>query len=249
MKIKIFILAIAPIVACLFWIYLKDKYEKEPIPILIKYFILGIISSLLALVIENLLIKVSIFEGMSLILYTSFIVAGFTEESLKAMILIPNLLKEKQYNEKLDGIVYSVFLSLGFAAIENIIYIFYESEELILQVSLSRAVIAIPAHIMFAITMGYYISKYKFEEKKPKKQQYIIIAVIIPILLHGIFDFILMIKYRWSIIMFIVYIIFLWKINLDKLDKYINISKIRFLRYIKNRQRKRKTRKKDDRRD
>lgn len=238
MKIKIFILAISPVIAFLFWIYLKDRYDKEPIHILIKYFILGILTSVLGIIIERFLIKINILDGMNLIIYTSFIVAGFTEESLKAVILIPNLLNEKYCNEKLDGIIYSVFLSLGFATIENLIYILYESNELVLQVSLSRAIISIPAHIMFAITMGYYVGKYKFEENKFKRREYLIMSVLVPILLHGIFDFILIMKFKWSIIVFIVYIIFLWKINLDKLDKYMEISKIRFLRYIKRRQRK-----------
>ncbi len=78
---------------------------------------------------------------------------------------------------------------------------------------------------MFAITMGYYISKYKFEGNKNKRREYLFMAVLIPILLHGVFDFILMIEYRWAIILLIVYVIILWKINLDKLEKYMNHSK------------------------
>ena len=238
MKIRILMLAIVPVVACLIWIYLKDRYDKEPIVILIKYFILGIVTSILGIVIERLLININILDGLDYIFYISFVVAGFTEESLKALILILSLLKEKYFNEKLDGIIYSVFLSLGFATIENIIYILYESESLVLQVSLSRAIISIPAHIMFAITMGYYIGKCKFEENYIKKRQYIIMSVLVPILLHGIFDFVLMIRYKWSIVVFVVYLVLLWKINLDKLDRYMEISKIRFLKYIKIRHRR-----------
>ena len=136
MKIKIIILAISPIVAFLFWIYLKDRYDKEPIHILIKYFALGILTSVLGIIVERFLININILDGMNLIIYTSFIVAGLTEESLKALMLIPNLLKEEYCNEKLDCIIYSVFLSLGFATVENLIYILYESNELVLQVSL-----------------------------------------------------------------------------------------------------------------
>ncbi|MGL4913570.1 MAG: PrsW family glutamic-type intramembrane protease, partial [Romboutsia sp.] len=91
-----------------------------------------------------------------------------------------------------------------------------------------RGLISIPAHIMFAITMGYYISKFKFEENRAKKNQYLIKSIMIPVLLHGIFDFILMIGNRWSIIIFIVYVGYLWKINLDKLEKYTLYSKIRY---------------------
>lgn len=243
MRIKIIILAIAPVIACLFWIYLKDKYDKEPIRILIKYFILGIITSMFGIVLESYLMKINMSSSLDLALYTSFVVAGLTEESLKAIVLIPNLVREKHFNEKLDGIIYSVFLSLGFATVENLIYILYESDSLVLQVSLSRAIIAIPAHIMFAITMGYYVSKYKFEQYKFKKREYLIMAILVPVLLHGFFDFILMVKYKWAIAIFLIYIIFLWKINLDKLDNYSLISKFRFLKYIRRRKERNSKRK------
>lgn len=66
------------------------------------------------------------------------------------------------------------------------VYIFSESRNLALQVGINRAVISIPAHVMFAITMGYYISKYKFEGNKNKRREYLFMAVLIPILLHGV---------------------------------------------------------------
>ena len=78
--------------------------------------------------------------------------------------------------------------------------------------------------------MRYYISKYKFEKNIAKKRQNLILAFLIPILLHGTFDFILMIQYRWSIIVFIVYIVYLWKSSLDKLDEYTNNSRKKFLK-------------------
>ena len=123
MKLDLLVLAIAPVIAIILWIYLKDKYDKEPICILIKFFIFGILVSMLAIYGEEILIKVNIFSGKFYIFYMSFIVAGLVEEGLKALVLIPDLLKEKNFNERLDGIIYSVFLSLGFATIENIIYI------------------------------------------------------------------------------------------------------------------------------
>ncbi|MGO1034904.1 PrsW family intramembrane metalloprotease, partial [Clostridioides difficile] len=125
-----------------------------------------------------------------------------------------------------------------FATIENMVYIFSESRNLALQVGINRAVISIPAHVMFAITMGYYISKYKFEGNKNKRREYLFMAVLIPILLHGVFDFILMIEYRWAIILLIVYVIILWKINLDKLEKYMNHSKKVFFGNLRKKKKK-----------
>ena len=237
MKIYILILAILPISFFAGWIYLKDRYEKEPPLKLIKYFLLGILVSIFAIILELYFSKLNIFSGISGYIYTAFFVAAFTEEALKSIILIPILLRDNDFNEKLDGIIYSIFLSLGFATVENIIYLMRERLDLSLELGITRGLISIPSHVMFAITMGYYISKYKFAKEDSEKNKYLIYAIIIPILLHGVFDFILMIGYRWAIIVFIVYIIFLWKINLDKLDKYTLYSKIRFYKR-KNKSRK-----------
>lgn len=230
MNIGLILLAIAPIIVAILWIYLKDKYEKEPKKLLAKFFILGAILSILGIVIEEYLIKINIFTGYSYIFYMSFIVAALTEEGLKAMILIPNLLKEKSFNEKLDGIIYSIFLSLGFATVENIIYVLFEDIKIAFEVGIIRGIISIPAHVVFGLTMGYYISKYKFSSETTQKRKYLSLALLYPILLHGVFDFILMIQYRWSIIVFIIYIVFLWKVSLDKLDEYTNNSRKRFFR-------------------
>ena len=239
MKLELLVLAIAPVATIILWIYLKDKYDKEPVITLSKFFILGILVSALAIYVEELLIKLNTFSKIGYMIYISFIVAGLTEEGLKALILIPNLLREKNFNEKLDGIIYSVFLSLGFATVENIIYILFEDPTSVFQVSIIRAIISIPAHMMFAIIMGYYISKYKFNSSKSKPKTYLIMSIRVPILLHGIFDFILMIPYRWSIIVFVAYIVFLWKISLDKLDEYTDNSRRRFLKkYIGHKKRK-----------
>ena len=235
MKIYLLILALIPVGCFIGWIYYKDKYQREPPIKLVEYFVLGILVSILAIFIELYLSKLNNFNGILSNIYTAFFVAALTEEGLKSIILIPMLLREKNFNEKLDGIIYSIFLSLGFATIENIIYLMRERIDLLFSLSITRGLISIPSHIMFAITMGYYISKYKFD--KYNKKKYLYFAVIIPILLHGVFDFILMIGYRWAIIVFVVYLIFLWKINLDKLDKYTLYSKLRFYKR-KNKSRK-----------
>ena len=233
MKLDLIVLAIAPVATIILWIYLKDKYDKEPIRILSKFFILGILVSSLAIYTEDIFLKINIFTGKTYIFYISFVVAGLVEEGLKALFLIPNLLKEKNFNERLDGIIYSVFLSLGFATVENIIYILFEDSISAFEVGIIRSIISVPAHMIFAVIMGYYISKYKFTKSKTKKRRYLTLAIVLPILLHGVFDFILMIQYRWSIIVFIVYIMYLWKISLDKLDEYTNNSRKKFLRRYK----------------
>ncbi|WP_373599553.1 PrsW family intramembrane metalloprotease [Paraclostridium bifermentans] len=232
MRLDLLIISISPSIAFLIWIYLKDKYEKEPIRYLINLFILGTLVSIPAIAIEDILMKVDISNKYLNIAYIAFIVAAFTEEILKASILIAYCLKSKYYTEKLDGIVYSIFITLGFATIENIIYIFYEVYLNIFEIGLTRAIISIPAHIMFAITMGYYLSMYKFNQEE-NRYKYILKMILIPIFLHGVFDFILMIKTRGATVVFIIYLVYLWKISLDKLDQYTDYARKRFIRLRK----------------
>lgn len=246
MNINLLIISIAPSIAFLIWIYIKDKYEKEPVKLLIKFFILGALASIPAVVIEDLLFGINIQNEYIRMAYVSFAVAAFSEEILKIIILIMFALKNRHFTEKLDGIVYSVFVSLGFATVENIIYIVYGNSSQGLELGLSRAVISIPAHIMFAITMGYYLSLYKFENKDIKnKNYYLIKSIVIPIVLHGIFDFILMIKSKTALFVFFIYLIYLWKINLDKLDEYTNYARKRAYRFKRLKLRLKLRRKKD----
>lgn len=231
MKLDLLIIAIAPSLAFLIWIYIKDKYEKEPIKFLIKVFSIGALISIPAIAIEDFLIKIYINNEYIYLIYISFIVAALTEEFLKYIVLISCVLNSKYYTEKLDGIVYSVFLTLGFATIENIIYIFGESYLSVLELGLSRALISIPAHIMFAITMGYYLSIYKFnKDNKNRKRIYLFKVLFFPVLFHGIFDFLLILEANWSTVLFLIYLVYLWKINLDKLDKYTDYARKRFIR-------------------
>lgn len=232
MSINLLIISIAPSIAFLIWIYLKDKYEKEPILFLIKLFFIGMIISIPILLVEEILLYINLDNIYLNRAYIAFIVASSSEEILKATPLIIYTIKNRHFTEKLDGIIYSVFISLGFATIENIIYIVYGNNTQVFELGFSRAFISIPAHIMFAITMGYYLSLYKFtNEDKKLKNKYLIKSILIPILLHGVFDFILMFKSKLTLFIFFIYLVYLWKINIDKLDEYTNYARKRAYRF------------------
>ena len=106
-----FFIVLLPVICFVLWIYYKDKYNKESIDVLLKYFVLGIIVSFFAIIIEKFLMDRNIFEEDTRLIYTAFIVAGFTEEVLKGITLTCFANREKSYDEKLDGIMYSIFLS------------------------------------------------------------------------------------------------------------------------------------------
>jgi RsiW-degrading membrane proteinase PrsW (M82 family) len=126
--------------------------------------------------------------------------------------------RSPSFNEKFDGIVYAVFVSLGFAAVENVMYVMDGG----LQTAAIRAVTAVPAHAIFGVTMGYYLGiAHMYEElRKP----YLFRALAIPILLHGIYDFILMVEIGWLLILFIPYVILLYIIGMRKMKTLSNAS-------------------------
>ena len=128
--------------------------------------------------------------------------------------------KNKELNEPVDGIVYSVFISLGFAGAENIIYIFnpvlggFET-------ALSRAVISVPAHGLFAVSMGYYFGIYHYLKGGIF---YLFAAFFSPWILHGLFNFILLWETKWYLFVFIPYVILLWVNAFIKIKSHLGLS-------------------------
>ncbi|MEZ5195501.1 MAG: PrsW family glutamic-type intramembrane protease [Bacteroidales bacterium] len=122
-------LALAPIFIILFYVYIRDKYEREPIGLLIKAFFspLTVIPILfIGSFIESFEAN---FSGLFAAAYRAFIVAAFNEEFFKFIALYLLIWKSSEFDEKFDGIVYAVFISLGFAAVENVMYVYQYGHE------------------------------------------------------------------------------------------------------------------------
>lgn len=210
----IFFVALAPVAVILFYVYIRDKYEKEPLRLLLKTLLAGAFITIPILGVEMIL---STYEnqltGLWSAAYTSFVVAGFTEELFKFLVLYFFIRKDAHFNEQFDGIVYAVFVSLGFAAVENILYVTEHG----MQVGLTRAITAVPAHALFGVIMGFYFGKSLLHPQR----KYLILALVMPILFHGIYDFILFSKEYILLLLFIPYLIYLW-INGFKKMKYLS---------------------------
>ncbi len=153
--------------------------------------------------------------------YMSFLVASLVEELFKYIVLIFLIWKNKNFNEKFDGIVYSVFISLGFAGIENVLYVI-NPELGGIDTALSRAFISIPAHALFGVIMGYYFALAKFEPEKRTK--FIIYAFLIPFLVHGFYDFILLSEIEYMMIVFLIFLVYLWMTGFKKMKKHLQSS-------------------------
>ncbi len=231
-------LAIAPVALLLIYIYKKDVISKEPTKALVKAFLGGclvVLLDLLVLLPIHLLFG-SATEWSPLLLSVfgqSFIEAGIPEELCKFAVLYFLAWKSKDFDEHFDGIIYAVFVSMGFACIENIMYVAIGG----VGTGILRAITAVPGHFFFGVTMGYYFSRAKFIPEIRKNNMYK--ALLIPMLLHGIYDFILfLIKSLSDIeneevgavggiiivlaISFFVFNFFLWKLGRKRIEELRN---------------------------
>ena len=210
--------ALLPVAILVYYIYHKDKISPEPTGQLVKAFFYGILSVPLSLCISIPLGLIGVYptEATSILgsVSAAFFGAAIPEEIAKFIMLWLLLRKNPYFDEKMDGIVYAVFVSLGFAALENIMYIF-SNEEAYLSVGIARAIFAVPGHFCFGILMGYYYSLAKFYPKTPTKNKVLILAA--PIIVHGLYDsilFIINVTPAISGVLLIVFLIFchkMWK--------------------------------------
>lgn len=155
---------------------------------------------------------------------TAFFGAAIPEEIAKFFMLWLLLRKNPYFDEKMDGIVYAVCVSLGFAALENIMYLFTNAESYV-SVGIARAIFAVPGHFCFGILMGYYYSLAKFYPKTPKKNK--VLFLIAPILVHGLYDsilFIINVTPAISSILLIVFLVFchkMWKYGSKSIQEHL----------------------------
>jgi RsiW-degrading membrane proteinase PrsW (M82 family) len=224
LDLNLLITAVTPGIALALIIYFIDRYDREPVKLLVKTFIGGALIVFPTILLESFLSRFNIFGGLLGAAYTAFIVAGFSEEFFKRFVVMRMDYDNPAYDERIDGIVYCVMASLGFATIENIMYVVFRFAD-VESVGLYRAFLSVPAHMLFAITMGYYLSMSKFCSDPARKRFYYKKSLTTPLILHGIFDFILMSGNSFLMIIFLPYVFYLWKGNLKKLNQYYKESK------------------------
>lgn len=218
MNYKMLIAALLPIVILVFYIYHKDKKSPEPTRQLVKAFLFGILSVPVSFCMSIPLGLIGVYpsEATSILgsISTAFFGAAIPEEIAKFFMLWLLLRKNPYFDEKMDGIVYAVCVSLGFAALENVMYLFSNAETY-LSVGVVRAIFAVPGHFCFGVLMGYYYSLVKFYPKAPKKNK--VLILVAPIVVHGLYDsilFIINVAPAISGILLIVFLVFchkMWK--------------------------------------
>lgn len=176
--------AIAPGVCIATYIYLKDKHEREPLGLLVKSFFYGMASVIVTLLISVPIDAVLPINETDLTEQAihAFIIVALVEEFSKFIFVRGILYRNQNFNEPFDGIVYAVMVSMGFATLENIMYVVDGGWG----VAILRMFTAVPAHASFAVLMGYYLGLAKFVHKK---SYYSWIALGIAALFHGAYDY------------------------------------------------------------
>jgi len=217
--IPLILIAIAPVIMILLYVYYRDKHEKEPIGKLILSVVMGAVAVIPILIIEILMsIPSSWMQGYLQAGWDAFVVAAFTEEMFKFLVIMIFIWRSKHFNEPFDGIVYSVYVSLGFALVENILYVVGGGTS----TALVRALTAVPAHATFAVVMGFYIGRAKYSKRH--RGGLLFAALASAIVLHGIYDFILMSGVPWFLLVFIPFLIGMYIFGLKKLKQLSVIS-------------------------
>jgi len=186
------LLAVAPVLIIIIYIYCKDKYEKEPKGLLLLSFLFGaivsiIITTILYLGFDILLPLKDKFSVLQQFVKAFFVVA-LVEEFSKYVIVRYFAQPRFAFNEPFDGIVYAVMVSMGFAATENVFYVLEGGA----QVAVLRAFTAVPAHATFGILMGYFMGKAKFSSNRIKLNLF---GLALAVLFHGAYDFFLFIDF------------------------------------------------------
>lgn len=214
MKLLLYI-ALLPGIILMFYIYKQDKVEKEPLSLLALLLFGGLLSAVVASFLEQIaenIIYIFIDENDILFqLVENFLGVALIEEGCKYFFLKKFSWNNYNFNCSFDGIIYAAFVSLGFALTENVLYAFSYG----LETAVIRAVTAIPAHMAFGIVMGIFYSEAKFGLNNAIAKIYYRnkrVALLLPVLIHGLYDYCLsigsdLLMIVWYVLMIIIYII------------------------------------------
>ena len=218
-------LAVLPGILIMLWVYKKDKIEKEPKGLLLKLFVLGAISVIPAALLEigaGWILESSVTDGLDeihIIAIENFAGVELIEEAGKYFFLKKVSWKHPAFDYRFDGIVYAVVVSMGFAVVENIMYVVENG----FGNAIVRALISVPGHASFAICMGAYYGAAKVAESwgdQVQSEKLRAKALWMPVFMHGFFDFCLSVDSWIALIVFFVYIIVVDIVIIKKIKKY-----------------------------
>jgi len=214
--------AVLPAVFLLTYIYREDTIEKEPAPLLWGLLLMGVLAALVSIVIEELIdgYLVTILDNKSAAysIISAFLGVAAVEEGTKFLFLKLRTWKDPNFNYRFDGVVYAVFVSLGFAAFENIGYVYGYG----LSVSVPRAFLAVPGHMAFAVFMGAFYGRAKLCRDLGDRAGCfwtLLCAYLTAVFLHGFYDSCAMIGNVLSTLLFVIFVIVMYVVVFKKVRR------------------------------
>ncbi|UTR14611.1 glutamic-type intramembrane protease PrsW [Salipaludibacillus sp. LMS25] len=218
--ISIITVAITPAVALLTFFYLKDEFEQEPIIMVVRSFIYG---ALLVFPVMFIQFAIQYETEIASPFLLIFFKASFIEEFLKWFIVLITIFYHVHFNQRYDGIVYATAVALGFASVENVLYLLANGVD----TAFFRAVFPVTSHALFGVVMGFYFGKAKFNREK--RYRYLFLAFFFPYTLHSLYNLILVVLSSWMYVL-IPFMIALWMIALKHIKK---ANRLQALHYVK----------------
>ena len=203
--------AIAPSLALFSYFYLRDQFSQEPSKLLFQSFIYGAVLTFPILFLQYVLNEEGVFSSIfaSNVLFPSLI-----EEFFKWLVLLIAIFRHVDFEDPYDGILYGASVSLGFATVENILYLL----EFGTDIAFIRALLPVSSHALFGVVMGYYFGKAKFSSEGSVEYKWLFLALFIPITLHLLYNSI--VSLNTNILAGAVpFMLFLWWFGLKKVKQ------------------------------
>ena len=216
--------ALLPAFYLMYRIYKADRVEREPVKQIVKVLILGALSTIPASVLEliGMTLQDRYMSAAAPTLYLAvqfFIIVAFAEEGMKMLALRIGIWKNPEFNYLFDGVVYGAASALGFAALENVLYV----SEGGMTTALVRAVTAVPLHCICGIFMGHYYGLAKYAARRgwaDARKSYKLQAFFIPVFIHGLYDFLASVEWDVAMFLFLVVVVVVDIIALRQVKKY-----------------------------
>lgn len=217
-------IAVMPGFLLMLFFYKKDEHEPEPREKVGRVMGWGAAVSVVAIIVELILqgafdslVAPNSVVGVGL---RAFIVAALTEELCKYWVMRKTIYDDPEFNEPYDGVVYCVAASLGFAIVENLLYVMVGG----IGVGILRALLAVPAHALFGVFLGYYVGLSRFVEDPAQQKRLIRLGLIFAVLAHGTYDFVLFIGVPIIQLTVLPLMGVFWVLALARVRKLVSIS-------------------------
>lgn len=185
--------AVAPAAFMLHFVYVRDKYEREPLGLVLRVYFISFLAVIPAVVLEGIgiaALDAAHPQALLQVALLAFLIVGVTEEGSKFLFLRRLVFRRPEFNEVYDGILYAVAVSLGFATVENIAYVF-SAHDITgrIAVALARALLSVPVHALLGVMMGFFVGRARFVTVPGERGRLLLIGYALAAFAHGLYDF------------------------------------------------------------